>query len=185
MCIVQFRGVVLPKAINISCAEIPEVKWHCLDIGLYVGIKIQIQKNIVFIFCDVDTWDKNKDPMPLYMRALDLVRTVVDLVSFSLGIGLTVILDTLVEPNGVSSQLVAQQPDLAPLSTAVKNATPPSKAVDNNFDKVLRLALSNVSVFRALRDLIEGITQTHVAPVTCGRAMEGIRHVIAPGLKRE
>jgi hypothetical protein len=63
------------------------------------------------------------------------------------------------------------QPDLAALSTSVKNATPPTTKEDNNFDRVMRLAIADPSVFRALRDLIEAITETHVAPVACGRAM--------------
>lgn len=84
----------------------------------------------------MDAWNKDEHLMPVYMRALDTVRTVVDLMSFSNGVGLTVVLDTLIEPDGVSSQLVAQQPDLAPLSTAVKNQTPATNAVDNNFDRV-------------------------------------------------
>jgi len=181
---VQLLGAILPLAANLNIDNLPTVNWKSAELDLDMTFAFQIRNNNIVITCDLNKWSKADHLMPLYMRALDTVRAIVDVASFANGVGLTVILDQFVDADGTISQLMPTQPDLAALSTSVKNATPPTTKEDNNFDRVMRLAVADPSVFRALRDLIEAITETHVAPVACGRAMEGIRHVIAPGLDR-
>jgi hypothetical protein len=178
-------GRVLPMAASVNISELPTTNWKAPDAGLDMNFKVHIQNNNIVVDCEINKWDKNRDLMNVYMRALDTTRAIVDVISFSSGIGLTTLLDTLVEPNGVKSQIVGQQPELAVISTSVKNDAQPTKADDNNLDKVLRLVLTDVSLFRALRDLIDAITETHVSPIACGRAMEGLKHSIAPGLERK
>jgi hypothetical protein len=116
------------------------------------------------------------------MRSLDIARAFVDLASFSTGIGLTILFDTLVDPDGNETRLLLQHPELGALATSVKNIQKPEKAEDNNYDRVARLVTTNYPVSRALHDLIDAIRETHVSPLVCGRAIEGIRHAMAPRL---
>jgi hypothetical protein len=183
MCMVQLLGVVLPLAAGLSIDGLPTTTWKSAELGLEMTFKIQIRDNNVVIDCELNKWSKEYHLMLAYMRALDTVRAIVDVASFSYGVGLIVILDQFVGPDGAKSALVPTQPDLAALSTAVKNRTGPKTPEDNHFHQVLKLTIANVPVFRALRELIDAISETHVSPVACGRAMEGLRHVIAPSLE--
>jgi hypothetical protein len=85
-----------------------------------------------------------------------------------------VYLDTFVNPDGVQSPIAPKDDRLAPLCTAL--------ALDSEFDQVHALVLQEVGLFMALNDLIGAITLPHVSPVNCGRAMDGLKHLIAtPG----
>ena len=182
---VQFLGNILPTAKQISINGLPKANWKAPDLDLDMTFEVQIQNSKVVVICQTNKWVKADHLMPIFMRALDTARAIVDVFAFSEGVGLTLMFTQLVEPNGQTSQLWPEQPELAALATAVKNIGTPATPADNNLDKVMRLAIQNVTVFRALRDLIDAITQTHVSPHACGRAMEGIRHVIAPGIERK
>jgi len=54
-----------------------------------------------------------------------------------------------------------------------------------DFDKVLNTVLTEPSVFMALNDLITAISLPHHSSVTCARAIERLRHLVAPGTPRK
>jgi hypothetical protein len=182
---VQLLGRIFPLALNVTIDQIPKVNYKTLELELDIFVEIHIQKNNVVVACELNKWVKDEHLMPVYMRALDAVRAVVDIASFVSGMGFTVLLETLVEPNGATSSIAPMQPELVALSTSARNDAVPTAADNNNFDKVMRIVLTDFSLARALRDLIDAITDTHVSPLACGRVMEGIRHVIAPNLERK
>jgi hypothetical protein len=84
-------------------------------------------------------------------------------------------LESWTNPEGLTKPVAAQQRDLAVLSTAVASTT--------DFSDVLRIVLTDPPLFIALRDLIDAITQWHQAPITAARAIERLRHSIAPNEK--
>jgi hypothetical protein len=184
MCKITILGAVLPRVAKLTVDDLPSVKWTSKELDLEMKFGIQIRDGKISISCELNKWSQADHWMPVYMRALDTVRGIVDLASFANGVGLTVVLDQLVDADGKISHLLATQPSLAALSTSVKNTRPPKRKEDNNFDRLVRLVVTDPSVFRALRDLIDAISDIHVSALACGRAMEGIRHVIAPGVER-
>lgn len=137
----------------------------------------KIQNSIVTADCEVNQFEKERHLMPLYMRALDLVRVSINLMSIGTGTGLSVILEQLTEPNGNTTTLAPEQPQLASLV--------PSISTSAGYDTVLRLVIPEYPIFGVLHDLAEAITQTHVAPTNCGRAIDGLRHAIAPSVSRD
>lgn len=181
---IELVGRIHPSSVNLTCDQLPGINWKAPELDLEMNFTFQIQVSVIRVFCDLNKWDATKHLVHVYMRALDLTRAIVDLASFDHGIGMTVLLETLVH-NGKHDTIMFHQPNLSPISTAIKNVMKPATASENNFDKVLRHVFSDVSIFRALHDLVEAVAETHVAPLACGRAMEGIRHAIAPGLERK
>lgn len=181
----QILGRTLPSTAIVNTSGLPETNWKALDLDLDMTFRMQIVNSVVSVDIQINKWDASEDLTPVYMRALDIARAAVDLCSFRDGIGLTVVLETLVGPDGTRSELLLQQSELAGLASSLQNKTPPATADQNNFDKVLRHVLTNPQLIRALHDLTEVLSQTHISPIACGRAMEGIRHFIAPGLERK
>lgn len=169
----RFTGTIYPRAIKTSIENHPTINWKSGDPAFSLNCDVKIQDNNVTIDCEVDNFEKEKHLTPIVMRAYDTARATIDLMSFASGNGLVFVLDTFTDPDGKTTVVAPQQPDLAALSTAV--------ARPEDFDKVLRLILTEPPVFLALRDLIDAITQWHRAPVNTARVLDGLRNLIAPG----
>jgi hypothetical protein len=170
---VHFLGKVFPEALQMSVDHTPIIKWEEAEIGLTMEFSCHIVKSRIDVECKLNRFTV-EDFVPIYMRALDLCRASVDVVAFAKGWGLTVYLDTFVDPNGMESVIVFKDDRLPPLCTAL--------TLTEGFDKIHNLVLGEPALFMALNDLIVAITLPHVAPVNCARAMERLRHLIAsPG----
>jgi hypothetical protein len=135
-----------------------------------MNFKIHINNSIVDIECELNRF-REEEFIHIYMRALDLSTASVDTVAFSMGYGLSVILEQLVDPNGNKSVIAFNDPRLPPLCTAFN--------LQSNFDEVHTMMLTNISLAHAVRDLIEAITRPHVSLVNCARAMDRLKHLIA------
>jgi hypothetical protein len=133
---------------------------------------VQVENSAVTVDVDLTEFDPATHLTPIAMRAHDVVRAAIDLMCFSSGNGLTFVMETWTDVGGTIRPLAPQQPQLAALSTAI--ATPA------DFNQVLRLVITDPPLFMALRDLIEAITQWHRAPTATARAVEAMRHSMAP-----
>ncbi len=174
---VKFLGKIHPEIVQVSIIDPPTVNWTASDLGLEMAFKFQIERSDVRVDCEVNRFDA-ADIVPIWMRASDLVRGAVDLACFATGIGATVTLNTMINPEGVRSTILPQDKGLAALCTAFRLGEPPN--VD--FSTVLNIVLKEPPLFMALNDLIAAITLPHHSPVACARAIERMRHIIAPGL---
>jgi hypothetical protein len=134
--------------------------------GLTMEFKTRIEKSQIDVQCTVNRYVPS-DFVHIYMRALDLCQASVNLVAFSQGWGLTVVLDTFVSPDGTRSPIAPQDLSLASLCTTFK--------LDSGFDEIHSLVLTDWQLGMALHDLILAITVPHVSAVNCARAIEGLR----------
>jgi hypothetical protein len=107
----------------------------------------------------------------------DLVRGAVNLVCFESGVGATVILDTVINPDGTKSTILARDPNLTGICTAFRLNQPER----SDYMKIVPFVLQEPNLFMALDDLITAITLPHHSSITCVRAIERIRHLISPG----
>jgi hypothetical protein len=170
MPVVHLLGKILPVVAEVSVDHDPTVKWESPDIGLTMEFKNHIVKSQIDVHCTLNRYLPS-DFVHVYMRALDLCQASVDLVAFSQGCGLTVLLDTFVNPHGVRSPIAPQELGLACLCTAFK--------LDSSFDEVHSLVLTDWRLGMALHDLTLSITLPHAGAINCARAIEGLRHLIA------
>lgn len=178
MATIHFTGRVLPSVLKITLQDVPQVRWQATDIGLDMTFTISITDSIVDIECEANRFNQS-DVLPLYMRALDLARASVDLVAFAGGYGATVFLDTIITPEGSSSAIFPESPEVRGLCTAFTINSQAGNQ-DSRLGDVFRIVFSEPALFMALNDLISGITLPHHAPVNCARAIESLRNLIAP-----
>jgi hypothetical protein len=181
MPVIKFGGKVLPEVIKITITDHPAINWLGSEYGLEISFKISIHEGVVVVECTLNQYNHDTDLVRVYMRAFDLVRATVDLTCFSTGYGLSVILDTFTNPEGITTPFVPHNPQLAALCTAFDMGT--AKSIEQNvFHEVLTIVLSDWRIFRILRQLIEANTVPHESSVNCARVIEGIRHLLAsPG----
>jgi hypothetical protein len=177
---VQFAGRIFPEAIQLSIKDHPQINWKDDENDLDINFAISIQKGAVTVDCDVNKFDPALHLTSLYMRAFDLARATVDLTAFCTGYGFTVLFEKFTSPNGETTNLGPHDPRLGALCTAFKMGTSPLGTDENDFHKVLVIVSTDWRIFFALRDLIEAITLPHECATNCARAIERLRHIIAP-----
>ena len=158
--------------------DLPTVNWADADLSLNMAFKPKIEGSDVSVECEVDRFDPT-DLVPIWMRAFDIVRAAVDLACFAAGIGATVTLDRMVDPKAEHRTLLSQEPGLANLCSAFSIGEPPNA----DLSTVLNIVLREPPLFMALNDLITAITLPHHSTVSCARAIERLRHLIAAGLQ--
>ena len=186
MPILHFKGKVLPYAPNhyrVDANEIPTVEWVDQAAQQTYKISTKLENSVIDIEFEMQAFSGADQLASMAIRAWDLARLVVDLISFQQGWGLSVILDTLVMPAGLTSTFMPKDERLAQFSTAIQpSGTPPI----NNFDVCYRLIVAEPPLFMALNDLIVSITLPHHGAVNCARAVEGLRVLMtSPAIDRK
>jgi hypothetical protein len=171
---VRFIGRVLPPVAGVT-VELPDLKWKWEEHNLEPAFRVKIGASVINIECDLDRYEATYFD-ELYRRATDLSRVAVNVVAFASGHGLTVVLETFIDPRGMPSIIFPTDPRMTALCTAY--SLDPSRLAD--LGAVYSLILTEPPLFRALNDLIESISVPHVAPVNCGRVVDGIRRMITP-----
>jgi hypothetical protein len=170
---VQFIGKVLPDAVKVT-VTLPELTWKWSEENVDIKFQIKIGNSVVNAEVEIPAYDQSRHFNELYKRVSDLVKTAVNLVSYSNGWGLVVIIETVIGPDGMPNALLPQDPRLKPLVTAYALDRQP------DFARVFEIVATEPPLFRALNDLIESITVAHVACVNCGRVIDSIRRIITP-----
>jgi hypothetical protein len=167
---IHFLGRVLPEVVKISVGHKPQLKWEAHDTGLTMEFTNHITDSKIDVECRLNRWTAD-DFVPAYMRALDLCRASLNVVSFATGWGLTAFLDSLIDPTGKLSPLLCRDDSIPPLCTAF--------TLTAGFDEIHAMVLQSPTLFMALNDLILAITLPHVSSVNCARAIERLKHLIA------
>lgn len=180
--VLKFIGRVIPEISDVSFQSGAKVLWD-IDAATRtcVQFEVVIEHSVVTVSCEYQGDIRQEHVDAMYIRAVDLTRANVDLLSFSTGLGLVVVLDHVIDRAGSKSAIWPQDSTLAPICTAYSMAGPLSQ----DFLGVARFVMEDPAIFMALNDLVTAISQAHCAPVNCARAVEGLRHLIAPGLGRE
>ncbi len=177
---IQFSGRIFPIANSFTLHNTYSVHFtdaEMIALGVDCWGRLNIRDNLVTIDCELNVFEKSKHLMPVTMRAYDIARATIDLMSFSSGNALMFILETLIDADGNTTLVVPMQPDLGKLATALVGP--------GQFDELLKIVLSDPPLFLALRDLVEGITFFHRAPINCARAIDCLRqYFVAPGASK-
>lgn len=167
---VHLIGRVHPSALKISVPNLPSMNWVATDLGFSFGFVVTIQDSNIDVECSLPEY-KSEYLAEIHRRAYDICRAAINLAAFSTGYGLVIAFDTFVDGHGTQTPLVMVDAELARLCTAFSGAS--------GFDAVFRMVASEPILIRHLSDLIQAITVPHEAPMSCARAMDGLKHLIA------
>ena len=172
---VTILGRVFPAYYQISFSK-NSVDWLWPQEDLSLHFDVVIENSIVTIECILDKF-KAEYTVEIYRRGFDIARSAVNLASFGSGIGFSVIFEKF-DINGRETMFAPQDPSLALLCNSFSLESQPGKA---SYGEMWNLVVTDPALFQALDDLIVSITVPHHASVNCARAIEGLRHLIAPG----
>jgi len=178
---IHLLGRVIPKGVDLTFGGLPKVKYDSPENDLHMQITLHINASDLDIECEINRFTQG-DLAHIHKLALDLSKALINVYNFATGSGLSVIFEELIDASGARSILLPMDARLAPLCTAfVLKLGERSKS----FNEVLEIVFREPPLFMALNELIEAITQPHVGSVNCARAIERLRHLIAPGIPRK
>jgi hypothetical protein len=142
---------------------------------------IAITNGVVEVLCESNLSGTESYEGHVGLRASNLANAVVSTYAFGKGMGLSVVLETVVKPDGITYNIEEKRPDLQPLVTVLHSRQ------DGGLDimAILPIVLCDPTIFVALTDLIGSLTHAQEAPIKCGRAIDAIRHAMAPANDRK
>ena len=182
MPLVRFGGHVFPSILNITLSESMSVTWPYPEIGLHMAFTISVKESIVDVQCEVDHFEE-LELIEIAKRATHLARAAVNMVCFAGGLGATVVLEHVIRPNGIPDRIYSYDPALAQLCTAYGINTG-NNAANTAFAQTYLMLVLDLSLARAIDDLVVANTVFDQSLVNCARAVETIRELLAPGLDR-
>lgn len=174
---IQFRGRVLPAAFPVTILGAPSLHIENERLGLVSDMRFNIQDSLITVDCEANKFDI-AIMGSLTIRAHNAVEAAVNLLSFSTGVGHSIVLDKCHLPGGTVQEIVSQDRELAKLATAIRSS--------DDLRRFLKMCLVEPSLFLAVRDLADAIKTSNIAEINCTRAIETIRNYFTPpGRSRE
>jgi len=168
---VRLRGRVLPEEVKYTLHNAVSFDWVWQERGLTPHFTISIKDGLIDVECTVAEY-REQDRAELHRRAYDLCRALVGLNGFREAVGLSVVLDKFINPNGIEVTLMGHDGRLPPLCTSIHN--------DDDFNRVFLFVIAEPVLILHLASLLEAISVPHVSLVNCGRVVDGIKHLISP-----
>ncbi len=183
MPIVTFLGVILPGpgVVNVSLPDLPVINFQ-ESTGLKMQMMITVKDCRVIVACELSRYVK-EDFSYLYIRATDIAKAAVDIVTFASGEPLLVYLHTIINPDGEATPIHIHEPRVAELCTAYKLENMTGEDIAAMQVTMLHI-FQEPNLFIAMNDLTQTIAVPHCAAVKCRRVIDAIRKLIAPGMER-
>ncbi len=165
-------GGILPNTYVVKMDYVPQLEWNNSVIGATVRLRVAISGSDVVVVCESD---KAVEFGAVYIRALDMAKTAVNLMAFRDGRAVNVhfymALDDANNPTRLD--LLAPQSAL----TAYDLST--------EFQPLHEMIVRDADLFIALDDLIGAARDPHSSAINCARAIDAIRYLISPNEKNE
>jgi hypothetical protein len=173
MATVHLLGRVLPGEPRISLNEVFDAHWIAEEFGgeFVFNFKMTVKDSNIDIACEFPGDYKSDYLAEIYRRSFDICPAAVNLAAFQLGFGWTIVFEHFVNSEGIQTPLTTYDPALAQICTAY--------SLQEGFNEIFRFVFSQPILIRHLSDLITAMTVPHEAPMSCARAMDGLKHLIA------
>lgn len=166
---IKFFGKVTPIGTQMSITAPVKMIFNTPDLGFYLECTISVDNSGVVVDCRFDKLIPHYESI-VHVHATIAARSLVDLIAFSLGCGITLIFDEIQNVKGERGTFAFHDPKLGELCTSVNQAT---------FRKMIALIMNDSASYMALNDLICSMSTPLTSLINCARAVEGIRHVVS------
>ncbi len=175
---ITFKGALLPPSIRLNIEGIGPIRMiqaggDTISGFTFADFTIKVKDFLLEVECEVNKYEGIADQTILLMHAYNLARAVVDSLCFIKGIGLTVYIESVVNPNGKERILGPQTDRVSGLCTAFT-------LEPTSYSAMVMLLISEPRILIALNDLVASISSFHLASINCARAVEAIRTAMAP-----
>jgi hypothetical protein len=174
MPIVTFQGYIWPRDLKITIdGTTMPMKWSEPDIdgGYTAELTVFVKDGSVAARCDIDNFTEATLHF-LNLRAFINTRAIVDACSVGSGLGMILIWDTAVLPNGTVVPIRASNPELKGLLGPISES------------ELVSMAITETALFDVLNDLATTLQNDLKTSVNCGRVVEALCHLILPNASK-
>jgi hypothetical protein len=135
----------------------------------------------IAVTCEVPTYQESM-LSTLLARGGNLVRAFSDIVSFATGIGFVITWETFKLDDSEALKIQNVNAYLVPLCKSL--TFPPRNVIEQlEFEKVLRLVLTEPNLMGSLTDLADTLSHFHQTPTNCARVLDSLKKAVAPNSK--
>ena len=180
MSTISFLGRIFPESHHVSFADIPTLDWKWSQENLTIRFAVQIDRSKVKVNCELENYKPEYLP-ELHKRAFDMARVCMNLIAFATTYGLSLIFEKIVHPDGSITDIhLVGSPELRANCTVIKNK-PETDEERRAMGQVMGIVMREPAMFMLLNDLTECLSIPHMIPLNCGRVIDGLRKLVAPG----
>jgi hypothetical protein len=173
----EIQGYLLPPHRKISFPIEGHYHWED-DSGFISDISVNITESVIKLKCETNQIASPSEENQIRFRALGSVRAMTGAASFIAGLGITPVLTTMIKPDGTQEPLDSKYSSLEKLVTAFDLGA-------QSLTEMCVMVGGDLKLLFVFNDLIDSITSPLQAVINCGRAIEGIRLLMAPaGVER-
>jgi hypothetical protein len=171
----KFVGRVLPRALDLTIDGARPFTCYNDEIGIQFTCLVTVNKSMIEATCDASHY--NEAHIVHYHReAYYVTRTLINLVAFKRGCGLTIAFEAFVTPSGEFCGLAPIYFPFAQAATAFEL---------HELDEMFLLAMADKGFAVALSDLIHAASAPYAVAINSARAIETLRQLFAePGDSR-
>jgi hypothetical protein len=173
---VHVIGHVFPSTLRLSIRS-PILPLTSASTGLQAEFRVAVEESILNVECYLEKYE------PAHLGdilngAYDYARTLTNLIGFATGIGVNVVFEYAILPDGGVTPITPSTPALAPLCTAY------GLEAERREDllAVIQMVMTDRKLYRSFNDLIDTQITHHISLVNAARVIETIRRMIAPDL---
>jgi hypothetical protein len=176
---VHVIGRLFPSTVKFSIRS-PPLELTSSTTGLPAGFKVTVQDSTINVECYLEKYGPERFT-DIVNGAYDYARTLINLIGFATGIGISVVFEYAILPDGELAPLMPITPELAPLCTAY--GLEPDRR--NDLLSIIQILIADRDLYLSFNDLIDCLVTPHIALVNCARVIDSIRRKIAPGATNE
>ena len=167
---IAFFGRVHPPGVPISINEVDPFVDYSDQEGFLARITPVINNSRVSMECYFNNLVPNYQSKLIYI-AVSGVRARIALESFRLGLGTVFSVDWMKDYDGTIRKVSVSQIGLSDMCTSLSTS--------EDYTRLKDIATGDQAMSLAIDDLIQAQTSPLMQEVSCGRAIEGIRNIIA------
>jgi hypothetical protein len=176
---VHVIGRIFPSTIRLSIRS-PELPLTSATTGLQIRFKVSVQDWIVNVECHLEKYGPEHFN-DISNGALDYAKTLINLIGFATGIGISVVFEYAILPDGEIAPIMTSTPGLDSLCTAY--GLGPERSDD--LRSVIQMVIADRNLYKSFNDLIDTQITPHISLINGARVIESIRWMIAPNIKRD
>jgi hypothetical protein len=174
---VVIRGRVFPEH-GFSIQNHPKMPFQDSN-GDAIVFGMHIDNGAITIECEMEKFESSpQETYFLYVRAMDFASAAINIAALAFGEGRTFILETVTDQHGKTWNFRTRSEELARLFTLAKPNTP-------DFELFIQIVISRPLLNYAIRDLTQALVVPRLAAINYARAIETIRHLIAPNANKK
>jgi hypothetical protein len=166
-------GYVEPRRTMLNVENLTPIEEINIATGLKTMFTIAILHSVVSVECEMEEFHE-EEISQLYTRAVELSRTLVNLIAIRHGWGLTAHIDTFIHADGTEEFLMNRADTLSGIMDTYSL---------DDIDGVFQRVACDVDFSTALNDMTDAISRPRATAVCCARAMDAIKNLLAPGRK--